>query len=150
MTAPVFIYAPDPDNPGWHSWELSDQTRFNGVLGKVIVRADPDGRQRVRCFPQHVHANMAEAIHGGALLAFIDVAMFAAARMHGMEQSGDAVTLDLSTQFIGAGQVGKPLDLVIDILRETGRFVFVRGLVEQGDHLVASFAGTIRKPSRPR
>jgi hypothetical protein len=32
-------------------------------------------------------------------------------------------------------------------MKETRRLVFVRGTVEQGDHLVASFMGTLRKPS---
>jgi acyl-coenzyme A thioesterase PaaI-like protein len=63
---------------------------------------------------------------------------------------GDAagsVTLDLSTQFIGAGQVGEPLDAVVEALRETRRLLFLRGTVMQGDHLVAAFNGTVRKPS---
>jgi acyl-coenzyme A thioesterase PaaI-like protein len=65
--------------------------------------------------------------------------------------NGDAagsVTLDLATQFIGAGRIGQPLDLVCEVLRETGRLVFLRGLVVQEDETVASFTGTVRKPSR--
>jgi len=60
------------------------------------------------------------------------------------------VTLDLSTQFVGAGRVGEPLDAVVELVRETGRLIFLRGLVVQGEgdsHIVLSFAGTIRKAS---
>ncbi len=30
--APAFISDPDPDNPGWLLWRLSDERRFNGQM----------------------------------------------------------------------------------------------------------------------
>ena len=148
--APSFIHHPDPDNPGWYLWELSDPTRFNALLGAFRVRMEPNGHVRVRAFPEHQHSNLADALHGGALLSYIDVALFAAARMQGLIEAGKAVTLDLSVQFIAPGRVGKPIDMVVEILRETGRLLFLRGLVEQeGGERVASFSGTVRKPTRP-
>lgn len=150
MTAsnrPAFLHEPDPDHPGWLTWDLSDPTRFNRVLGKMLVRAEGEGRARVRMFPEHGHSNLSGAVHGGVTLAFIDVALFAGARLFGLVEAGTAVTLDLSTQFIGAGRTGVPLDAEVELLRETGRLLFLRGLIVQGDDKVASFAGTIRKPS---
>lgn len=58
------------------------------------------------------------------------------------------MTLELSTQFIGAGKPDQPLDAVVEVLRETGRLLFLRGEVVQGDHLVAGFTGLVRKASR--
>jgi len=150
MTKPSFIHQPDPDNPGWMTWTLSDPTRFNSLLGKMMVRLEPDGQARIRMFPEHVHSNLSDNIHGGTTLAFIDVALFAGARLFGLIEAGTAVTLDLSVQFIGAGRVGEPMDAVVELLRETGRLLFLRGLIVQGDNKVASFSGTIRKPgSKP-
>ena len=40
------------------------------------------------------------------------------------------------------------LDAVVEVLRETGRLMFLRGQVVQGeddDHIVAAFSGLIRK-----
>jgi hypothetical protein len=37
---------------------------------------------------------------------------------------------------------------VVEVLRETGRLVFLRGLVVQDEDMVASFTATIRKPSQ--
>jgi hypothetical protein len=37
-----------------------------------------------------------------------------------------------------------------EVLKETGRLIFVRGTIEQAHGLVASFMGTLRKPSRPQ
>ena len=58
------------------------------------------------------------------------------------------MTLDLSTQFIGGGRIGEPLEAQVELLKETGRLLFLRGLVVQGEgDPIASFAGTIRKPT---
>jgi hypothetical protein len=36
---------------------------------------------------------------------------------------------------------------VIELLKETRRLVFLRGVVEQDGELIAAFSGTIRKPT---
>jgi acyl-coenzyme A thioesterase PaaI-like protein len=144
----AFAFGEDEDHPGWHSWRLKDASRYNGFLGKLIVRLE-DGQKpqtaRVRMFPERIHTNLQDAIHGGTTLGFIDVSLFAASRMFGLIEAGTAVTLDLSTQFIGSGRMGEPLDAEVELLRETRRLIFMRGLVVQGETTVAAFAGTIRK-----
>jgi acyl-coenzyme A thioesterase PaaI-like protein len=152
MDLPAFIDNADPDHPGWRDWRLSDDRRFNAqAIGKLLIRQDGPGHARVRMFPEIRHSNLVDALHGGATLGFIDVALFGAARVFGLVDAGVAVTLDLSAQFIGAGRIDEPLDAKVELLRETRRLLFMRGLVVQGaddSHLVASFAGTIRKASK--
>jgi uncharacterized protein (TIGR00369 family) len=146
MTA--FVSEPDPDNPGWLTWTLLDESRFNGqILGKMIVRLDPDGKARTRMFPEHRHTNLMDNLHGGVTLSLIDVALFSSSRMYGLIDAGTAVTLDLSVQFIGAGRPRVPLDAVTELLKETRRLLFLRGVVEQEGEMVAAFSGTIRKPT---
>ncbi len=82
------------------------------------------------------------------MLGLADVSLFATARTLLGDHLDGAVTLDLACQFIGAGRVGAPLDAVGEVLRETGRIVFLRGLIEQEGTLVASFNAGLRKPSR--
>ena len=139
-----FHVGDDPDHPGWSRWELRDRSRYNAFLGKLIVRREGEAA-RVRMFPTRAHSNLGDNLHGATTLGFIDIALFAAARVFGLLGADRAVTLDLSTQFIGAGRIGEPLDAEVELLRETRRLVFMRGLVVQGDHKVAAFAGTIRK-----
>jgi acyl-coenzyme A thioesterase PaaI-like protein len=55
------------------------------------------------------------------------------------------VTLDLSVQFIGAGALDAPIEAEVELLRETGRLIFLRGLIVQAEQRVASFSGTVRK-----
>lgn len=149
MDTPAFDSSPDPDNPGWLKWEMTDPSRYNGsVLGKMLVKGEGAGKARLRMFPGHSHSNLANSIHGGVTLGFIDVAMFGASRMFGLIEAGTAVTLDLSVQFIGAGIVGDPLDAEVELLKETGRLLFMRGLVVQGETRIAAFSGTIRKPTK--
>jgi hypothetical protein len=61
--------------------------------------------------------------------------------------SGPASTLDMSIQFITGGAIGVPTEAHVELLRETGRLLFLRGVVVQDEVMVASFLGTIRKPS---
>ncbi|WEK43670.1 MAG: PaaI family thioesterase [Candidatus Sphingomonas colombiensis] len=148
---PEFLYEEHPDHPGWMKWGFKDSTRYNAFLGDMIVRVE-DGIARVRMTPQRQHSNLANVVHGGAMLGFIDVSLFAAARSFGLVAAGTAVTLDLNTHFIGGGKIGEPLEARVELLRETGRMLFLRGLIVQGDDgdVVAEFSGTIRKPSAKR
>jgi acyl-coenzyme A thioesterase PaaI-like protein len=59
-----------------------------------------------------------------------------------------AVTLDLNTQFLSPGRLGIPLDAEVELLRETGRLAFFRGRLVQGEDVVASFSGALRKKAR--
>lgn len=148
---PHIRHEPDPDNPGWHTWNLADNTRFNAqTMGHMLVRKDSDTLCRVRMFPERRHTNLLDMVHGAITLALIDVSLFASMRMLTGGDAGGSVTLELSSQFIGAGKPGVPLDAVVEVMRETKRLVFLRGTVVQGEadeHLVASFSGIVRKPS---
>ena len=147
---PDFLYQPDPDHPGWHSWNLADDSRFNAqTMGHMLVRREGERVCRVRMFPERRHTNLLDMVHGAVTLALIDVALFAAMRTLLSGDAAGSVTLELSSQFIGAGRPGQPLDAVVEVLRETRRLVFLRGQVVQGDgdELVAAFSGLVRKPS---
>ncbi len=146
----VFEHGPDPDNPGWRHWNLKDTTLFNSaVMGKLITRVDDGGatgpRARLRMFPQRRHENLQGIIHGAVTLSLIDISLFTTMHMLGTGNAGPSVTLELSTQFVGGGDPARPLDAVTEIVRETGRLVFVRGMVEQEGDVVASFSGIVRK-----
>ena len=153
MHAITFLYEPAEGHPGWFTWNLTDPARFNAqtmgpLLTRIEQRADGGKAARLRMMPERRHSNLLDAVHGGVTLALIDVSLFAAMRTLLDGDAAGSVTLDLSTQFIGAGRIGEPLDAVVEVLRETGRLVFLRGLVVQGDDTIAAYNGTIRKPTR--
>lgn len=141
----VFDHLPDPENPGWHHWNLKDETLFNGaVMGKLITRREGD-RCRLRMFPERKHENLQGIIHGAVTLGLIDISLFTTMHVVGTGNAGPSVTLELSTQFIGGGDPKRPLDAVTEIIRETGKLVFVRGEVVQDEDRVAAYSGIIRK-----
>lgn len=146
MRDDIFENGPDPENPGWRHWNLKDQTLFNGaVMGRLITRVDEDGRARLRMFPERRHENLQGIVHGAVTLALIDISLFTTMHMIGGGNAGPSVTLELSTQFVGGGKPAEPLDAVTEIVRETGSLVFVRGMVMQEAHIVASFSGIVKK-----
>jgi acyl-coenzyme A thioesterase PaaI-like protein len=147
-----------PLEDGWMSWDLRDETRFNNFIQPLKVRIEdptPDGRPRarVRMMTQHKHSNLGDNVHGAVILALMDVSLFGSMRTLGSIDGARSVTLDLSSQFVGAGRVGEAMDAVVELVRETGRLIFLRGLVVQGPddaHIVASFSGTVRKINEKR
>ena len=134
---------------GWFSWNLVDGTRYNtAVLGELRVRTEGDFA-RLRMFPKRHHTNLGDNIHGAAILGLIDISLFATMHTLGSGDAGPSVTVELSTQFVGAGNPDFPLDAVTEIVRETGRMLFLRGQCVQGDETVASYSGIVRK-MKPR
>ena len=148
-----FRFAPDPDNPGWFQWRLIDQECYNAFLGPMIVRTGGDGYPkdcaRVRMFPERRHRNLGDVVHGGTMAGFIDCSLFAAMRILELGPAGFAVTLELQTHFIGAARMDLPLECQVEVARETGRFLFLRGLVVQGGgdavENVASYTAIVKK-----
>jgi len=147
---PPFDYrALSPDEAdgesGWYSWNLVDRTRYNSaVLGELRVRGE-GAACRLRMFPERRHTNLGDNIHGAATLGLIDIALFATMHVVGSGNAGPSVTVELSTQFVGAGDPEHPLDAVTEIVRETGRLLFLRGQCVQGDEVIASYSGIVRK-----
>jgi acyl-coenzyme A thioesterase PaaI-like protein len=147
----------EPLGDGWIAWNLKDPSRYNALIEPLQVRRDadtPDGRPtaRLRMVPGRQHSNLGNNVHGAITLGLIDIALFASCHQFGVLNVGPSVTLNLDTQFIAAGRIDEPLDAVTELVRETGRLVFLRGMVVQGEgdrHIVATYAGTIRKASVP-
>jgi acyl-coenzyme A thioesterase 13 len=138
---------PDPDHPGWLSWGDFPRGSFAGATGRLVFKPDGDGRAIVRMFPTEDHMNMGGSIHGGAVMSFIDMSMFAGGLCAGMERS-HYVTLDLTTHFLARGQAGTPLDAHVEIVRQTRGHVFLQGVVKQAGQNCYSFSGTLKKVRR--
>lgn len=130
--------------PGWNRWDISDEGRFNHMIGPVRVRRE-DGRARCRMWPERRHTNLSDMVHGGVVMAFVDIALFAGADTLGVPGARGGLTLDCSVQFAGGAKPGAPMDAIVEILRETGRMAFIRGTVEQEGAPVAGFSAILRK-----
>ena len=142
----------DSDHPGWYSWGDFPQGSFAGATGKLLFKPDGERRARTRIFPDESMLNFGGSIHGGAVMSFIDMSLFAGGRCAGMEE-GHYVTLDCSVHFVGRGRAGIPLEAEVRIVRQTpGGHVFMQGICTQEGDPTHSFSGTlkrVRTPNKP-
>ena len=134
----------DADHPGWYSWGDFPRGSFAGATGRLLFRPDGPGRAVCRIFPSERHLNLGGSIHGGAVMSFIDMAMFAGGRCAGMAE-GHYVTLDLTAHFIARGEIGKPLDAHVELVRQTRSLVFLQGTCSQDNETCYSFTGTLKR-----
>jgi uncharacterized protein (TIGR00369 family) len=134
-------------NAGWTRWRRDPDGRFASMLGDFFFRQAADMSVHCKMETDRKHSNGLGYIHGGFIMSFIDMAMFAF--IYRQLENHAAVTLSCATDFLSAGIVGKPIEASGEILKETGKMLFVRGLVTQDGVNVASFTGTMRKIPRP-
>jgi len=134
----------DPDHPGWFSWGDFTRGSFAAATGRLLFKPDGPGRAMCRMFPTEAHQNMGGSLHGGAVMSFIDMALFAGGRCAGMAE-GHYVTLDLTTHFIARGRPGVPLDAHVELVKQTRSHAFLQGVVKQGSEPCYSFTGTLKR-----
>ena len=135
----------DPDHPGWYSWHEPEEGRFLGSIGKLLFKLEGPGCVRVRMFPTEPMLNYGGSIHGGAVMTFIDMALFLGGRCAGMAE-GHYVTLDCATHFIARAKAGTPLDAIVRLVGQTpGGHVFLSGHCEQDGAPTHNFTGTLKR-----
>ena len=136
---------PDPDHPGWFTWGELPAQSFAAQTGRIVFKPTDPGRAVVRMFPEDRHMNLGGSIHGGAVMSFIDMALFSGGFCAGMAR-GHYVTLDLATRFIARGKSGMPLDAHVRLLKQTpGGLVFIDGHCEQDGAICYSFSGSLKR-----
>ena len=131
------------DLDGWVRWEKTPDGRFLDLLGNLYFRVTANGVES-RMDTDRRHSNGLNFLHGGFLMSFVDMAMFTIIRPRFKAGEG-AVTLSCATDFLAGGIPGEPIEAHGEVLKETGKLFFVRGLVTQRGGNVASFTGTMRK-----
>jgi uncharacterized protein (TIGR00369 family) len=92
--------------------------------------------------PKHFTNSLGTA-HGGVIMSLLDVALCTAARTLHPDSIG-AITIDLSTSFIGGG-TGVKLIAEARVLKDGRSMIFVEGEAKNEDGtLVAKAIGTVR------
>lgn len=137
------VQASEGEFAGWHHW---NHDPYETRSGPFFMRREQDGSYLCAFRAQQQHMNGAGFMHGGCLLTFADFALFAIATD---ELEGDnAVTMNLSGDFLGAVANGALVEARGEVTRGGGKTIFVRGLVTADGAPALSFTGIIRKFSR--
>ncbi|MGC4251923.1 MAG: PaaI family thioesterase [Sphingobium sp.] len=144
--------APVTEGPwaGWLSWADPIDGTFLEPIGLTRFRSEAPGKATVMLESRPTHVNRLGSLHGGFLAAFADHAYFAGLAAMGRPEQVSAVTVDLTMQFCGSGSVGPHIRTEVEILRETGRLLFMRLTMWQEDNLLAASTATIRKAPMPK
>ena len=135
---------PDPEHSGWFSWGDFPRGSFAAATGRLLFKPDGPRRAICRIVPSAMHMNMGGSLHGGAVMSFIDMSLFAGGLCAGMDK-GHYVTLDLTTHFLARGKPGAPLDAHVELIKQTRGHAFLQGVVTQNDEPCYSFSGTLKR-----
>jgi uncharacterized protein (TIGR00369 family) len=129
---------------GWYHW---NHDPYETRSGPFFMRREDDGSYVSAFRAEARHMNGAGFMHGGCLLTFADFALFAIATD---EMDGaNAVTMNLSGDFLGAAPSGALMEARGEVTRGGGKTIFVRGLITADGNPALSFTGIIRKFSKP-
>ncbi len=125
---------------GWHHW---NHDPFETRSGPFFMRREEDGSYLSAFRAEDRHMNGAGFMHGGCLMTFADFALFAIATDE--LDGANAVTMNLSNDFLGAIHPGALVEARGEVTRGGGKTIFVRGLITGDSKPSLSFTGIIRK-----
>ncbi|MEO0461646.1 MAG: PaaI family thioesterase [Pseudomonadota bacterium] len=125
---------------GWYHW---NHDPFETSSGPFFMQREADGSYLSAFRAEDRHMNGAGFMHGGCLMTFADFALFAIAT----DELGaaNAVTMNLSSDFLGSVAPGALVEARGEVTRGGGKTIFVRGLITGDGAPALSFTGIIRK-----
>lgn len=144
MTQPV--YFTDPGDGSWiEPKPAAALTGFDRQMQTFPIRKTGPGRVEARFETGETSTNAMGGLHGGYLAAIAEMTLYLPLYVNGSVAHGRAVTIDFTLQYLTGGVIGEPIISEVELLRETGRMGFTRGLLRQGDTALVSFTATLRK-----
>lgn len=130
-------------------WLRLPGVRYTAAVGPSWSRLH-EGRLEVGLQAQeHLGNDNLGIVHGGAIMTFADIALGCGVG-HANHHRGNFVTAQMQVQFVGTAHVGDFILCRPEVIRKTSSLVFVRGLFEAADRVVASADGIFKliDPSR--
>ncbi|MEL6978304.1 MAG: PaaI family thioesterase [Pseudomonadota bacterium] len=93
---------------------------------------------------EHKHLNGAGVAHGGLLMTFADVALFAIAGP-AFAENEYGFTVAFASEFLDGPREGEYVEARGDLLRAGGTLLFARGLITAEGRPCLNFSGTIKR-----
>lgn len=133
-------WRPRPAPEGWVVQGHKDT--FSNLAGPFYFRTDPK-TPGIGFFSEPVHCNVQGNVHGGALLTLADMSLFDIAfRSIGRFR---AVTVSMTSDFVGAGPVDKFIEASGEVVRAGKSLIFCRGMVTAEGAPVMSYSGMLKR-----
>jgi acyl-coenzyme A thioesterase 13 len=126
--------------PGYTKYEYDDP--FEDLVGPLGYRVVNGALSLVfEVGPQH--CNSQATVHGGMLMTFADYALCLAATW---DQPGEkCLTISINCEFTAPGKQGDVVESTAEVIRRTGSFAFVRGLVFVKDRTLLNYSGIVKR-----
>jgi uncharacterized protein (TIGR00369 family) len=121
---------------------------FNSFVGPLFRLPDEAGVRRFAFQVADKHMNSGGTVHGGMLMAFMDVAMSKSARA----EAGDAKscsTVSLNCDFVGPGRLGDLVEARVRVTRRARTMVFLSGELVAGGRTLLVATGLWKVPGAP-
>ena len=128
---------------GWSLFDLRGTGTWPEHWEPVAYRSLRDGCYALRVPLQPQFGNRLGGVHGAFLAGLGEHCLGVPYNAAGLG-SGN-VTVSLAFDYPAGATTALPLDGEVELLRETGRMMFLRLLFRQGDDVVLSGTGTLRK-----
>jgi len=113
---------------------------FNRYVGPLYRLPDGEGGvKRFAFLAADKHMNSVGSVHGGMLMAFMDVAMSRTSRL--VSGAPRCSTVSLSCDFVGPGRLGDLIEARIKSPRRTRTMVFLMGELVAGDRTLLTANG---------
>lgn len=128
---------------GWALFDVRGTGTWAEQWEPIAYQSVGSDRITFRLVLRPGHGNRLGGVHGGFLAGLGEhcLGMLAEARTPRL----DTVTISVAFDYPSGAVTTLPLDGEVELLRETGRMMFVRLLIRQEERVVLSGSGTLRK-----
>ena len=139
------VYFPDVISSEWMAMPMPEGESFDSQLAPYEFRKSGDGRAEARFETSSASQNGQNGLHGGFLAVRAEQVLYLPLYINRSVAFGRVVTIDMTLQYVAGGTVGLPLLADIELIHETGRMGFTRGVLKQEGRVLTSFTATLRK-----
>ncbi len=120
---------------------IDGPAEFSQLIGPIFQKTvNGEVRRGLRLADKHT--NRAGIAHGGLLLSLIDTALGHAVRQSGQ---GAAVTVHMTTDFIGPGRNGEWLEAAARVTRKTSSVTFAEAEIRVRHRIIMTASGIFQK-----
>lgn len=123
--------------PGAEDISVSGFNRFIGPLYRLSDHGA--GERRYRFTVGEKHMNAAGSVHGGMLMAFLDISMSRTSRLE--TGASTCSTVSLTCDFLAPGRLGDTIESRVRVTRRSRTMVFMSAEAWAGDRLLITAQG---------
>jgi uncharacterized protein (TIGR00369 family) len=125
---------------------IEKPSSFGELLGPIYERKEEDGSFTRALQVEDKHTNLGGVVHGGVLMAFVDVIMGTISYRHARRPGA---SIRIVSDFIAPARIGDWLEGRGEVVKATRSVVFARGHLKVEERTILTASGTYKLQGRP-